>query len=94
MLGHLKGTSREIDLAAERIIICRDATFLLKPNHRQCFHCIYRQNTPIRAMVNDVASSACDGSFNPPCLNICRARHEKSISQQRGSSSDVMQLFF
>jgi hypothetical protein len=47
MLGYLQGTLREIDLAAERIIICRDATFLLEPNHRQCFLCIYRQDTLI-----------------------------------------------
>jgi hypothetical protein len=70
MLGYLQGTSQEIDLAAERIIICRDSTFLLEPNHRQCFCCIYRHDTLIRAMVNDVASSACDGSFDPPCLDI------------------------
>jgi hypothetical protein len=94
MLGYLPGTSQEIDLEAEKIIICCDASFLLKPNHRQCFRCIYRQDTPIQAMMNDVASSACDGSFYPPCLDICRAHHKKSILQQRGSSSALMQLFF
>jgi hypothetical protein len=41
-----------------------------------------------------VASSASDGSFDPPYLDICRAHHETSISQQRGSSSAVMQFFF
>jgi hypothetical protein len=60
------GTSREFDLAAERIIICYDATFLLKPNRRRCFQCIYRQDTLIRAMVNDVASSAFDDLFGLP----------------------------
>jgi hypothetical protein len=45
-------------------------------------------------MVNVVASSASDGSFDLPYLDICRAHREKSISQQRGSSSAVMQLFF
>jgi hypothetical protein len=92
MLGHLKGTLREIDLAAEMITICRDATFLLKPNHHQCLRCIYRQDTLIQTMVNAVASSASDGSFDPPCLDICRAHCDKSILQQRGPSSDVVQL--
>jgi hypothetical protein len=45
--------------------------FLLKPNRCQCFHCIYRHGTLIQAMVNDVASSASDGSFDPPYLDIC-----------------------
>jgi hypothetical protein len=36
LLGYLPGTSREIDLAVERIIICCDATFLLQLNHRRC----------------------------------------------------------
>jgi hypothetical protein len=90
ILGYLPGTSREIDLAAERIIICCDATFLLKPNHRRCFRCIYCQDTLIRPMVNAVASSDAYGSFDPSYLDICPAHHEKSISQQRGSSSAVM----
>jgi hypothetical protein len=45
-------------------------------------------------MLNDVTSSASDGSFDPPYLDICNAHHDKSISQWRGSSSAVMQLFF
>jgi hypothetical protein len=61
ILGYLLATSREIDLAAERIIICCDATFLLHLNHRQCFHCIYRHGTLIWAMNNAVGSSASDG---------------------------------
>jgi hypothetical protein len=44
--------------------------------------------------MNDVDSSASDGSFELPYLDICRADHEKSILQQRGLSSAVMQLFF
>jgi hypothetical protein len=90
----LPGTSREIDIAAERIIIYCDATFLLKPNRRRCFCCIYRQDTLIRAMVNAVAKSASDGLFDLQYLDIYLAHREKSISQQRGSSSAVMQLFF
>jgi hypothetical protein len=90
MLGYLPGASREIDLAEERIIICCDATFLLKPHRRQCFRCIYRNGTLIQAMVNYVVSSASDGSFDPKYLDICQTHHEKSFSQQRGSSSAVM----
>jgi hypothetical protein len=45
-------------------------------------------------MVTDVAVFASDGSFDPPYLDICRAHHEKSISQQRGASSAVIQLSF
>jgi hypothetical protein len=41
-----------------------------------------------------VALAASDGSFDPPYLDICRAHHKKSISQQRGSSSAVIQLLF
>jgi hypothetical protein len=48
----------------------------------------------IQAMMNDVTSSASEGSVDPPYLDICRAHHEKAISQRRGSSSAVMQLFF
>jgi hypothetical protein len=94
ILGYLPGTSQEIDFAAERIIMCCDATFLLKPNHRWCFRCIYLQDTLIHSMVNAVASSAYEGLFDRPYLDIFRAHHDKSISQQRGSSSAVMQLFF
>jgi hypothetical protein len=90
--GYLPGTSREIDLTAERIIICCDATFRLKPNRRRCFRCIFRQDALIWAMVNAVASSASDGSFDLTCLDICRAHHKKSFLQRRGSSSDVVQL--
>jgi hypothetical protein len=68
--------------------------FLLKPNRRRCFCCIYRHGTLIQATVNDVASSDSDGSFDSPYLDIFRAHREKSFSQQRGSSSAVMQLFF
>jgi hypothetical protein len=54
-LVYLPGTSQEIDLAAERIIICCDATFLLKPNRRWCFRCIYSHDALLQAMVNAVA---------------------------------------
>jgi hypothetical protein len=60
------------------------STFLLKPNFRQCFGCIYRHAPPIRTKVNDVASSASDGSFDPPYLDIRQIHHEKAISQRRG----------
>jgi hypothetical protein len=69
-LVYLPGTSREIDLAAETIIICCDATFLLKLNCRWCFRCIYRQGTLIRAMVNAVVFYAADGLFDPPYFGI------------------------
>jgi hypothetical protein len=78
-LVYLPGTSREIDLAAEMIIICCDATFLLKPSRRWYFRFIYLQDTLIQAMVNAVASSASYGSFDTPYLDICPAHHEKSI---------------
>jgi hypothetical protein len=68
--------------------------FLLKPHRSRCFRCIYRHGTLIRAMVYDVDSSVSDGSFDPPDSDIYWAHHEKSISQRRGSSSAVMQLFF
>jgi hypothetical protein len=48
----------------------------------------------ILSMVNAVDSYAFDGSFVFPYLDIFRAHHEKAISQRRGSSSAVMQLFF
>jgi hypothetical protein len=70
------------------------STLLLKPNNRQCCGCIYRHAPPIRAMVNDVASSASDGSFAPPYFDIWQVHHEKSISQWRGSSSAMVQLLF
>jgi hypothetical protein len=79
----MTGSSREINLAAEMMIICCDATFLLKPNRRQCFRCIYCHDDLIQAMVNAVAYYAFYGSFDPPYLDICWAHHEKSISQQR-----------
>jgi hypothetical protein len=60
-LGYLLVTSQYIDLAAERIIICCDATFLLHLNHHLCFCCIYRHGTLIWSIVNDVASSASAG---------------------------------
>jgi hypothetical protein len=81
-------------MAAERIIICCDATFLLKLSRRRCFHCIYRQYNLIQSMVNTVASSAYAGSFDTPKWDIYQEHHEKSIWQQRGSSSAVMQRFF
>jgi hypothetical protein len=62
----MPGTSRDIDLAADMIIICCDATFLLKPNSRWYFRSIYRHDALIQSKVNDVASSASDGSFDPP----------------------------
>jgi hypothetical protein len=77
ILGYLPGTSREIDLPAEKIIIYCDATFLLKPKHCCCCRCIYRHDTLIRAMVNDVATSASDGSFDTPYWDICQAHHDK-----------------
>jgi hypothetical protein len=70
IIGYLTVTSQDIDLASERIIICCDATFLLKPNDCQCFCCIYRHSTLIWAMVDAVASSASDGSFDLPFLDI------------------------
>jgi hypothetical protein len=45
-------------------------------------------------MLNAVASSASYGSFDLPYLDIYQLHQEKWISQQRGSSSAVMQLFF
>jgi hypothetical protein len=45
--------------------------FLLKLNRRQCFCCFYRNVSLIRAMVNAVASSSSDGSFDLPYLDIC-----------------------
>jgi hypothetical protein len=66
IIGYLPVTSKDIDLLTERIIICCDATFLLKPNSCRCFYCIYRHGTLIWAMVNDVASSASYGSFDLP----------------------------
>jgi hypothetical protein len=68
--------------------------FLMKPNSCRCFRFIYRNGTLIQAMVNYVASSASDGSFDLPLLDICLAHREKSISHQRGSSFAVMQLLF
>jgi hypothetical protein len=79
IMGYMPGTSREIDIAAERIITCCDATFFLKPNRHWCFHCIYRQETLIQAMVNSLAISASDGSFATPYWDICQAHHKKSI---------------
>jgi hypothetical protein len=83
-LVYLPGTSREIDLAAETIIICCDATFLLKPNRRQCFRCIYRQDALIQSMVNAVTSSASDGSFYPPYFGISA----RDITRNRSRSRD------
>jgi hypothetical protein len=74
ILGYLVVTSGDIDLAEDRIIICCDATFLLKPNRRRCFHCIYRHGNLIWAMDNVSASSASDGSFNLPYMY--RLHHE------------------
>jgi hypothetical protein len=45
-------------------------------------------------MNNAVGLSAAYGSFDLPNLDIYWLHHEKKISQQRGSSSAVMQLFF
>jgi hypothetical protein len=75
-LGYLPVTSRDIDLAVDRIIICCDATFLLKLNHYYCFHCIYRHGTLIRAMNNAVDSSLSTGSFDLPYLDICPLHNE------------------
>jgi hypothetical protein len=77
ILGYLPGTSQEIVLAAERIVVCCDATFLLKPNRRRCFCCIYCHGTLIRCMLNAVASSASDGSLDLTYLDICRERRNK-----------------
>jgi hypothetical protein len=66
ILWYLPVTSQDIDLAAERIIICCDATFLLHLNRRRCFCCIYRHGTLIWGINNFVGSSASDGSFDLP----------------------------
>jgi hypothetical protein len=94
ILGYLLVTSQDIDLAAESIIICCDVTFCLQPNRCQCSCFIYCHSTLIWAMKNALASSVSDGSFDLPYLDICRLHHKTRTSQQRGSSSAVMQLFF
>jgi hypothetical protein len=66
IIVYLPVTSQDIDLASERIIICCDVTFLLKPSDSQCFCYIYRHSTLIWAMKNVVASSASDGSSDLP----------------------------